>query len=327
MKKSIRLQESLDKKGFCIVKKIIPKEYLDIAHKNLMKKIKTSARSLSCHWRSYLKVVSRWANPSPITASIEKDLLHFLQAYVKENFVKAELVKSNVISKTIYAPHAVPFHQDITYNPQIPYDVSIWIPLSDVTHETGPLQFSCGSHKYPLQPAVDFWNINYKPGDPPSNTGIVRALMKKGDILIFDARVWHGSGTNFSTHNRFAFVTRWVIGLYPHNDIPPIYPAGFGMWTCQKETYRLLKKGLSLFFSESDSSYDDCLSRWIERLKTVNIPSIKDQESALLSLQRLQLLERAYHAHNGGDAYGIIYKNLWHKLLCDVQSYIDIYGK
>ena len=73
-----------------------------------------------------------------------------------------DLVKINVISKTRFASSPVPFHQDIAYSPNTPYQFSAWLALTDAPLQSGPLEVIVGSHRGEIEPAVDFGFLTIK---------------------------------------------------------------------------------------------------------------------------------------------------------------------
>ena len=118
-----------------------------------------------------------------------------------------------------------PWHQDITF---WPVDIesrglcSIWITFDSVTRESSGLEFVKGSQRWPnrfkaVTPTYDPYMMASDFEDPPDIDGhrddydLFCPDMLRGDCLIFDAHVLHGSSSNYSTENpRRAFSSRWA---------------------------------------------------------------------------------------------------------------------
>lgn len=301
-------------KGYLIVPSFLSpgfvKELLDLIKSRLCQ----CAKDLSCSYEEYLTIASRWVDPSPVTIGIQQHVLsplkQLLEPLVQDS---CDLVKLNIISKTPFSPARLPFHQDISYSPHSPYQFSAWIALTDVPLESGPLEIIAGSHKGVIEPAVDFWVPNHK------NVGLKKKGLRQklpvqsGDLIFFDSCLWHGSGANKSSNERFALVTRWKTKSFIKPFIPSFQPRSFGMWTCQTETEDILTRALKLFFKERALNYQDLLSQWEKRVGYLSL--IKNVEKAQKDLRYVRLLHQAHEQHNGGDAQGILYKRLWDSFL------------
>ena len=118
-----------------------------------------------------------------------------------------------------------PWHQDITF---WPVDVesralcSIWITFDSVKRESSGLEFVRGSGHWPnrykaVTPTYDPYMMDSDFEDLPDidahrdEYDLYCPDMSRGDCLIFDAHILHGSSSNYSTENpRRAFSTRWA---------------------------------------------------------------------------------------------------------------------
>ena len=310
-------------KGCLVVPSLLSKAFVsELLHK-IKVQLDQCAKDLSCSYEDYLQVASRWVDPSPVTTGLEQFILKPLKIFLEPLMEDAcDLVKLNVISKTLSASAPVPFHQDISYSPQAPYQFSAWLALTDVPLKSGPLEVIIGSHRGVIEPAVDFWVPAYK----DSNTlkkGIKQKLpAKAGDLILFDSCLWHGSPRNESTDERFALVTRWKTKGYEAPLIPSLHPKPFGMWTCQRKTEDILAKSLKLFFEKRISNYLDLLDQWEKILSTISLPFLENTQKAQEDLRRVRLLHLAHQKHNGGDAQGILYAKLWYSLLRPLSFYL-----
>ena len=311
-------------KGYVVVPSLLSKTFVADLLQKIRNQLYQCAKDLSCSYEDYLRVASRWIDPSPVTMGLEQLIVKPLKSCLESLMEDAcELVKLNVISKTLSAPEPVPFHQDISYSPQAPYQFSAWLALTDAPLESGPLEVIIGSHRGVIEPAIDFW----VPGYQDLNTlkkGIKQKLpATAGDLILFDSCLWHGSGRSESFDERFALVTRWKTKGYETPFVPPFQPKPFGMWTCQRKTEDILAKSLKLFFRKGVSNYVDLLDQWEEILGAVSLSFLKNTQKAQEDLRRVRLLHLAYEKHNGGDAQGILYAQLWHSLLKPLSFYLN----
>jgi ectoine hydroxylase-related dioxygenase (phytanoyl-CoA dioxygenase family) len=298
--------------GFCILENIVSQNDVRIIYHNVLNNIGACAAELNCTPENYLRNVSRWVQPSPITEFIYTNICSLGKRILSDFFgEEVELSKMNVITKSAYASHPIPCHQDIAYSRENPYEFSLWIALQDVDLNSGPLEFLPRSHLGKISPAVDFWDPDFIDKTYLSAhwlNNFVSCPVKTGSAIMFDSRIWHRSSENKLGLNRFAVVTRWSRKSYmPPSDIPEKIMAPFGLWTCGKHTADLLKKGLLHCFQiESTGDIITDIDLWIAQK-----PGPKAQQV----LENLSILHRASLLHNGGDAQGIVYPELWRHFL------------
>ena len=110
------------------------------------------------------------------------------------------------------------WHQEISYLRN--NGLVIWIPLSDLTPELGPLQVCPKSHHEGELKVVQNKNL---PGDVSTVSvdevepeyiakySIMDVEIKKGDVLFFDTELFHRSGVNTSNRIRFSCQIRHAI--------------------------------------------------------------------------------------------------------------------
>ncbi len=305
----------LKERGYLHVRSFFDKSFvLELAHK-IKTRINQCAQELSCSYEDYLQSASRWVEPSPVTIGMKEIVFSPLKSYL-ENFIgDGELVKLNVISKTPFSPSPLPLHQDISYSPESPYQLSVWLALTDAPIESGPMEVIIGSHRGDIEPPVDFWSPDFK-DQSYLQKGIRKELpAKAGDLILFDSCLWHGSGQNNSSNERFALVTRWKEKGYSPPIIPTADPKPFGICTCQRKTEEILRKAQEFLFGETSSDYLTLLKYWEEYLES--------PQQAKEDLKRVRLLHLAHEKHNGGDAQGVLYARLWQSLLEPLLRNLD----
>ncbi|MBT4880185.1 MAG: hypothetical protein HON43_04340 [Alphaproteobacteria bacterium] len=324
-------QKSLKNDGYALLPSVFDRNFLEPYLMRLNQAFKKCADELDCQTDEYLTALSRWSSPSPITSVFDLLFVKKLSKQVERVIGDCSLEKVNVISKTKHSPEPVPFHQDISYSPDNPYQITAWVALTDVPPKSGPLDFVLGSHLDPIQPAVDFWSpqfVDLKRNNKSNSQSCISLPAKAGDTILFDSRTWHGSGKNEIGFNRFAFVTRWKSSSYqPPKNIPEIQKSPFGMWTCQSVTQGLLERGLETFLGEKMASFEKLLLTWQDLLMCHDFPFLFDKNKARLALQNLHILHQGHELHNGSDAHGTHYVALWNSLLRQLKLYLETRGE
>jgi phytanoyl-CoA hydroxylase len=108
------------------------------------------------------------------------------------------------------------WHQDFFYVKGNTDVVTIWMPLQDVFHENGCLQVAPGTHKLGI---VDHTHIVGKRNTPDlallEKVQQVEMPMKFGDILLFNALLFHAGQLNSSDHIRYSFQFRYTPASLP----------------------------------------------------------------------------------------------------------------
>ena len=124
---------------------------------------------------------------------------------------------------------AFEWHQDHPYILLSESAISVWITLTDVTPEMGPLKFVPMSHQEQFHPVVirnksmgncdSYRNksskhryIELKEGNDLDHVFEQKAVqlpMKAGDALFFHSHLVHRSGANVSDRSRWVFVARY----------------------------------------------------------------------------------------------------------------------
>jgi ectoine hydroxylase-related dioxygenase (phytanoyl-CoA dioxygenase family) len=138
-----------------------------------------------------------------------------------------------------------PWHHDVTF---WPVDVdcrnlcSMWITFDPVDRASSGLEFVKGSHRWPrhfkaVTPNFDPYMMDSDFEDMPdidanrTDYDLFCPDMEPGDMLIFNARVVHGSSANYSTESsRRAFASRWcddsVVYEARHATMPLLWDHG-----------------------------------------------------------------------------------------------------
>lgn len=322
--------DKLETNGFFIIKNLISLDLLTWHLSNIRSEIANSAWQLGVSVPDYLNCTGRWATPSQITHTIS----NLLNDTIKDKLTKLlqcqiQHKKSNVICKTADLIDAVPFHQDISYSSDDPYHFSVWLALNDVNEASGALQIIKNSHVWKIKPAVDFWSPYFvnKYSDKLTNQKIVTLPISAGDAIVFDSKLWHGSGKNLDAKDRFAYVTRWIIKDKIFPIIPKPKPLIFGMFNCGLLTESILKKYLLSFNNQYDieeKNKEELIRICLFYLESNSDNLEIDPVQASNDLSKLLILNQASILHNAGDISGKIYKNLWFSLLKFLNTKVKV---
>lgn len=328
--------ETLQETGFIIIKNLVPSNLITLSLNNILAELPKLAQEINVPTADYLNCSGRWGPMSNMTQILDTILDTTIQNYI-ENLLQCNiqiLQKSNVICKTADLVDAIPFHQDISYSANAPYHFSVWVALNDVNVTSGALQIVEESHKWEIEPLVDFWYPYFsdKLLEDRQKHKIQSLPVSAGDGIVFDSRLWHGSDKNFDAKNRFAFVTRWLIKDKVLPCVPDPKPSAFGILNCGRITELILSKYLFVLNKNDDGllkekSLEYLINTWIlilgsdkplEDICGINL------KVALQDLQSLQILNRAITLHNAGDIAGKIYKNLWFSLLVYLNRKVKV---
>lgn len=155
---------------------------------------------------------------------------------------EARLFSDLSIMKAARTGEATPWHQDAAFrDPRFDYnELAIWVPLHDVTAESGCLQFISGSHKSSL---LEHHSMN----DDSSSQALecVGSFDKSaartyplpmGSCTIHHPRTLHCSGPNLSDNPRYAYIMVFSTAPKPAAE-PKAFP-----WLEHRETRAQARK-------------------------------------------------------------------------------------
>jgi hypothetical protein len=153
---------------------------------------------------------------------------------------KAENDLEHAINKPPFNGAATPWHQDDAFHRRgsgVPESISIWMPLQDVTVESGCMQYIRGSNLGPLYPHRSPHNDPRIHGletiSPPDLTNCVAVPMRVGDAVIHLSRTLHSAGVNTSGQPRRAYVLGYSVKTRRDRVLMRDYP-----WNLEKQTAR-----------------------------------------------------------------------------------------
>lgn len=117
-----------------------------------------------------------------------------------------------LIYKPAGAGLEAPFHQDEAYwefpGERLSHSASVWMPLDDVTVDSGCMQFVPGWHdEHVWEHTRESSSFPLRFAEPVDVSGAVPVPLSAGGATIHHCRTVHGTGANTSDRPRRAFTT------------------------------------------------------------------------------------------------------------------------
>ena len=152
----------------------------------------------------------------------------------------AENDLEHAIIKPPFSGAATPWHQDDAFHRKgsgVLESISIWMPLQDVTVESGCMRYIRGSNLGPLYPHRSPRNDPRIQGletiAPPDLTNCVDVPMRAGDAVIHLSRTLHSAGVNTSGQPRRAYILGYSVRARRDQFLTRDHP-----WNLEKQTLR-----------------------------------------------------------------------------------------
>jgi hypothetical protein len=161
---------------------------------------------------------------------------------IAEQILGPKLVNDleHAISKPPFNGAATPWHQDDAFHRKgsgVLESISIWMPLQDVTVESGCMRYIRGSNLGPLFPHRSPNNDPRIHGletiSPPDLTNCVAIPVRAGDAVIHLSRTLHSAGVNTSDQPRRAYILGYSVKARRDQFLTRDYP-----WNLEKQTAR-----------------------------------------------------------------------------------------
>jgi hypothetical protein len=99
------------------------------------------------------------------------------------------------------------------------------------------------------------------------------------------------------------------------------------MWTCNTVATNILHTGLYNLNINTENKLENLLDIWKKLIRNDGLPFSVDKEAAIEAIRNIKILHNGYIKHNGGDAAGIHYANLWNSLLKPLKQYYQLNGE
>ena len=196
------IQQSIELKeqGYTIIPNQVNKEWLDVLS-NEMDKAFQEHRSIQLYNKNDI-------NSGGVVLHVllsSSTFIEFLQTLIENRFIQSlqdDFFHSKCILNSLSALNNLPnqpnfsavIHRDLRfYSGNFPIMLNCLIMVDDFTIENGGTYLLTGSHLK-----------ERKPTDEEFFANAYQATGKQGDILIFNANVWHSSAPNITQDNRRA---------------------------------------------------------------------------------------------------------------------------
>ncbi len=162
-------------------------------------------------------------------------------------------------------------HQDSSFiDEDKDYTLFLWAPFCDITETNGPVWVLSGSHLWgnTQRGLCVPWNLNKH--IPIMNKYMHPVLINKGDILVFDPALVHGSGPNLSDKTRHAI----TISVLRKNSQLVFYYKNKELSPDQLEKYYVNEQ----FFNEYDFSSKPDENKWKKEVIKHNSFDLSEKE-------------------------------------------------
>lgn len=154
---------------------------------------------------------------------------------------EAQNILEHAIMKPAFKGAATPWHQDDAFNRQgsgFVEQISVWMPLQDVTLDSGCMRYIRGSNHGPLfphrSPKNDPRIHGLETQETPELTNCVSVPVPAGGAVIHHSRTLHSAGVNTSPGPRRAYVLGYSVQSRNHRLLlTRDYP-----WNLEKHTAR-----------------------------------------------------------------------------------------
>jgi ectoine hydroxylase-related dioxygenase (phytanoyl-CoA dioxygenase family) len=197
--KNINLNE-LRLNGYNIVKNVIPNEWIEDIRKSVDESF-DEHRKIQINNNNDIKTEGVALHVLVTNPMFIKILYHLLDfGFIQE--LETNFFKSNCILNSFSALNNIPnqpnfsstIHRDLRfYSGEFPMMLNCLIMIDDFTIENGATYLLPKSHL-----------VEKKPTDLEFYKNSIQAIGNSGDILIFNANVWHASAPNTTNLNRRA---------------------------------------------------------------------------------------------------------------------------
>ena len=214
------VSEQYARDGFVILRRVFAPEHLAMLDERLesLVRVRPTGQVLFTHrppppgQRPMCALMDQWfgrlqreESAGPLLASLE-DLVSGVVGTTMSPFQDVALRKAQ-------RHQPFPWHQDLPYWPvDLDRGAISWVPLDPVSETNGALWLAAGSHRGPVQAAVDLHDgtLQDGSGDFVQVGAAVCVSLEPGDVLVFDARCAHRSGVNRCEADRRAWAISWT---------------------------------------------------------------------------------------------------------------------
>lgn len=214
-----QMLKELDDRGWTRVEAVYPAELLDAikdeieaawpVYKRIQQEngVGDESRNASHHSILLCPSMLKLLDPNPIH--------DFLECYFGGRYILNTMGASVIRPDNEYV-YTQKIHRDLrSFSGDYRLAVNTLVMLDDSTEDNGATWMLSGSHKTDPKPDEDYFFAHAE-----------RALGRKGDVLIFDANIWHSAGVNSTDRSRTI-----ITPIYSRPFVKQAldYPRAFGM--------------------------------------------------------------------------------------------------
>lgn len=220
---------SFEEHGFVVIKNFLSSEVIESARECVYEYATDSSFDQIDHGKHFLTdrkdqgvlYDSYFKFPAVRRLLENKALLDLFEDVLDDGVI---LYESSIVYKPKGKHNEVPFHQDFM-NRGGERKLIVWVALDEVTVSNGALKVVPGSHHEGYRDFVKIKGETHHTrlrGWESFNGNSQFVEMNKGDVLVFDAKLIHGSDRVDVTSTRFA--ARFAVTSMAENNVPRCVP-------------------------------------------------------------------------------------------------------
>lgn len=223
-----RYIQDFEKNGFIVIPQMLPADRIDLMHQIARQQLDDLIEPYELE-----SALGYPGAPSPESPEGKTTIRRLKQAYARDtvwqqwaqdpallNHVTSILGSQDIaltqahhnciMTKTPKLSSRTGWHQDVRYwSFESPALVTAWLSLTDEYLENGCMQVIPGSHRMPLA-SDQFDSLIFFRDDLEKNKAMIQnaetLTLKRGDLLLFDARLLHCAGNNASDDFKMSLV-------------------------------------------------------------------------------------------------------------------------
>lgn len=197
--------------GWVVLKPQLTPTELNEIKAGWLEMIQSFAAEIGCDYALYRRQISQWRDlwkhHSVFHKLLNNPILWKTAAHSFEQ-ENVRLLHDHIICKTPQAGNGeIPWHQDSMFWPVDRTGTSTWMPLDDVSLESGCLEVIDSSHLSGGHSPVDFMSPCFEVSE---NNVVYQIPAKAGSIVLLHSLTWHRSAPNRSNVTRPAHIVLWV---------------------------------------------------------------------------------------------------------------------
>eukprot|EP00457_Paulinella_chromatophora_P010805 gb/GEZN01010921.1/.p1 GENE.gb/GEZN01010921.1/~~gb/GEZN01010921.1/.p1 ORF type:complete len:356 (+),score=34.49 gb/GEZN01010921.1/:61-1128(+) len=344
LRKMVDTRRMLKEDGYCVLRSVVDRAKATFWDQKLEDALPIWSQECQAPLEKYLSAVCRWRAPNPLIVQMKADLGAVVHGPVQEAIgVPLKLTGGGIIRKSKYANSRTHAHQDASYRWRFEdkdnrSDSELWAEQGELeaysswialTDSTGPgsLQTLPGSHLGPIAIRQHFLDPDFVDiAETSAWDNAVTLPAQAGDVIVFDARVWHASQPSGDVR-RSALALRWETELSMCSPPRPMVNAErYGMDTSGVHIKAALLWLLGMtpeaasVAAKADGNSKIKVEKLVDEvLKKNALILLPFPEKAQELLERYLLLRRAGGMHYATAQAGMVWEPLYQSLVLPVQ--------